>query len=252
MKKLLLLVVMLIAISTFSQGTLNKGAIQFNGGVGFSNWGIPLSLGLDYGIGNRITLGAEFTYRVDRGNSGYGGYYTGYYYDYDYNYYSNYRQPIIGISTNGNYHFNELIKVIPKNVDLYAGVNLGYYIRTNKYDNYYDNSSGLGVGLQTGGRYFFNNNLGVNAEFTGGRLINGGLFGAKAGVTYRFGNGKSNSKKASTSSKKTSSSNVADSSKETVKKTETKTTKTTSASKTSTKTSTKKTTTKKKVATKKK
>lgn len=251
---------MLIAISTFSQGTLNKGAIQFNGGLGFSNWGIPLSLGLDYGIGNKITLGAEFSYRVDRGNSGYGGYYGGYYYDYDYNYYSNYRQPIIGISTNGNYHFNELIKVIPKNVDLYAGVNLGYYIRTNKYDHYYDNSSGLGVGLQTGGRYFFTNNFGVNAEFTGGRLINGGLFGAKAGITYKFGNGKSSRKTSSTSTKKMSSSNVTDSSKEASKKTESKSTTTTaaktttstSASKTSTKTTAKKTTTKKKVATKKK
>lgn len=244
MKKLILSTVLtLISITSFAQGALNKGNVEFNGGIGFSNWGIPLSLGLDYGIGNNITLGGEFTYRVDRGNSGYGGLYSGYYYDADYGYYSNYKQPIIGIAANGNYHFNHLIKVIPKNVDLYAGVNLGYYIRTNKYDHYYDNSSGLGVGLQTGGRYFFNNNFGVNAEATVGRMINGGLYGIKVGVTYRFGNGKNSSK--TSSSTKTSSSNTVESSKESTKKTESKPS--TNSKKTTTKkTSTKKTTIKKK------
>ncbi len=259
MKKITIILVFAFnTVFAFSQGSLRSGKVQFNGGVGFSNWGIPLSLGLDYGIGNNISLGAEVTYRVNRSSY---GYYSGYY---D-NLYSDYRQTMIGITTNGNYHFNELIKVIPKKVDLYAGLNLGYYIINNKYDNNFDNSfyvdsnnaSGLGFGLQTGGRYFFNNNFGVNVEFTGGRLVNSELFGGKVGITYRFGKGKSSSQSSSESNKKATSNSSSKNESKTSTTTSSKSA-TTKAPKPSTKTTTaapkssSKTTTKKKVTTKKK
>lgn len=230
MKKLLLVALMLTAITTFSQGNLNKGDLQLNGGIGFSGWGMPVYGGIDYGVGKNFTVGGDLSYR---GYSDKGGYYK-------------YSYKVIGIGVNGNYHFNEVLE-IPNEWDVYGGATLGYYIWKNsaKYngpgeDIYYGNnynyagSSGLGLGLQIGGRYFFTNKFGVNLEVGGGSV-----FGGKLGITYKLGgSGKSSRKTSSTSSKKTSSSNVADSPKETTKKAETKAIVTEKNTSTTTKTST--------------
>jgi outer membrane immunogenic protein len=169
-KSLLLLVFMLIAGVCFAQNPIEKGQAQINAGVGLSSWGIPLYGGVDYGVHKDVTIGGELSYRSYREE----------YYSYKF------RHSIFGISANGNYHFNTLLD-IPDNFDLYAGLNLGYYIWStsnsdgnNKYEG--SGASGVGLGLQIGGRYYFNDAFGINLEIGGGSAFTAGKFG----VSFRL------------------------------------------------------------------
>ncbi len=181
MKKLLLVFAVSFSLATFSQGTLKNGSTQLNAGLGFSGWGTPVFVGLDYGLGNNFTLGGEFSYRSYTNNFN-----NGYNNDYEYNY------SIIGLGGNVNYHFNQVFD-LPSKWDLYAGASLNYFIWNNSYkykgnnsnnvfNPNYANTSGIGFGLQAGVRYFFNNHWAINLE-TGG----GSIFGGKIGFTYKFG-----------------------------------------------------------------
>jgi outer membrane immunogenic protein len=144
----------------FAQNPIEKGHGQFNAGLGFSSWGVPIYIGFDIGVHRDITVGGELSLR----------FYDDRYRDITYN------QSIIGISGNANYHFNTLLK-IPRNWDFYAGLNLGFYIWSNE-DNYAGpHSSGLGLGAQIGGRYYFTDKFGINLEFGGGNTFSGGKFG---------------------------------------------------------------------------
>lgn len=148
-------------LSASAQGSLEKGNFQLNAGLGFSNSGIPIYFGADYGLLDDVTIGGEISYRSTT--------------------YQRVSYSSLGIITNGNYHFNRLLK-LPSEFDVYAGANVGYYHWSNTNslaDPYY--SSGLGWGLQTGARYFFNDNFGVNFELGGGNTVSG-----KIGITYIF------------------------------------------------------------------
>jgi hypothetical protein len=169
MKKIILLLSITLASSTINaQYMLNKGDAQLNAGLGFSGWGVPVYLGFDYGVHQDISVGAELSFR-----------------SYNYSRYSNYnyRISIYGISANGNYHFNTLLK-IPTKYDFYAGVNLGFYIWSYPNDNYRGNEgiSHISLGAQIGGRYYFNDKLAINLEFGGGNAFGGG----KIGLSYKF------------------------------------------------------------------
>ncbi|MEI6820949.1 MAG: outer membrane beta-barrel protein [Bacteroidota bacterium] len=148
MKKYFLTIVLLILTSAmFAQCPIAKGQTQLDAGLGFSSWGVPVYVGLDYGIAQDFTIGGELSfhsYSHDGTNSS-----------------------IFGLSANGNYHFNRIME-IPNNWDFYAGLNLGFF---NTY------FSGLGLGVQIGGRYYFNSKWGVNLEFGGGNTASGGQFG---------------------------------------------------------------------------
>jgi hypothetical protein len=162
MKKqfVILLFLLFLGQLTFAQYALPKGKSQLNAGVGFSSWGTPVYLGFDYGVHKDISLGGELSYR------GYRDRWDGYYYDHN----------VIGISGNGNYHFNHALS-IPKNWDFYAGLNLGFYIWSSP-DNYQgSHSSSLGLGAQVGGRYYITNKVALNLEFGGGNAFSGGKFG---------------------------------------------------------------------------
>ena len=150
----------LFTTSSSAQNPLSRGNWQMNVGVGLSDQGIPFYLGADYGIHQDITIGAELTYRAYRED------------------WRNvfYQHSIFGISGNGNYHFNSLLG-IPRNWDVYAGLNIGFYIWSSPNSYSGGRSSGLGIGGQLGGRYFFNNSIGVNLEFGGGNAFSGGKLG---------------------------------------------------------------------------
>ncbi len=166
MKKLL--IVVLVALSTtatFAQGTLEVGRNQLNVGLGFSGWGIPVYVGIDHGFKDNITLGGELSFRSYRQKI------IG----------TTYSHSIIGISGNGNYHFNELLDIDPE-WDLYAGLNIGFYIWNSPSGYPGSGASGLGLGGQIGGRYFFSNTLAVNLEFGGGSVFSNG----KIGITKKF------------------------------------------------------------------
>ncbi|RPH32289.1 MAG: hypothetical protein EHM93_09935 [Bacteroidales bacterium] len=161
---IVLLLFVFVATSN-AQSPLAKGSKQINAGVGFSGWGVPIYVGMDFGVYKDITVGFEASFRS------YNQKFVG----------ENYRSTIFGFSGNGNYHFNSLLE-IPNQWDVYAGLNLGYYIWTTSSNYPGDGASGLGLGAQVGARYFFKNNFGVNLEFGGGNAFSGGKFG----ITYIF------------------------------------------------------------------
>lgn len=185
MKKFLFFAGLFMAAATVSaQADLGKGNLQLNAGTGISGWGIPVYVGLDYGVTDEITVGGELSYRYDtssyaiRANFGRFGEYR--------SDKITYRHHTFGVFTNGNYHFNRLLR-LPRQLDLYAGASLGFFFGSVtssegniKYTG--DDYSGFSAALQTGARYFFTDNFGVNLELSGGVLTSG----LKAGITYKF------------------------------------------------------------------
>lgn len=164
MKKLLLLGFLLVAAQvSYGQYALDKGRAQFNAGLGFSSWGLPIYAGLDYGVHQDISVGGELSYRSYRETFGVPGYRY------------KFRHNIIGIAGNGNYHFNTVLD-IPREWDFYAGLTLGIYIWNSSAGYEGDEGTGVGLSAQVGGRYYFNDKFGVNLELGGGSF-SGGKFG---------------------------------------------------------------------------
>lgn len=166
MKKLLI-VLGLMASFTYSYGqyALSDRSTQLNLGLGFSDYGIPVYIGFDHGVSKDISVGGELSFRS----------YTDNYHD------INYALNVVGISANGNYHFNRVLN-IPRNWDLYAGLNIGFYIWNSPPGYYGSHTTGLGLGAQLGGRYYFTNKFGINLEFGGGNEFAGG----KIGITLKL------------------------------------------------------------------
>lgn len=166
MKQILVVFILLVTFkSTYAQNPLAVGSNQLNIGVGLSEWGVPVYIGLDHGLSRDFTIGGELSYR-----------------SYKENWKNNpYTHNITGISGNINYHFNHVLNM-PKDFDLYAGANLGFYIWSspNTYDG--THSSGFNVGAQIGGRYYFSNKVGINLEAGGGNAFSGG----KLGITVKL------------------------------------------------------------------
>ena len=156
-----LLIITILSIN--AQRPFGKGKYQINGGLGFSDWGIPVYTGVDYGVHRDLTVGLEGSFRT------YNEDITG----------AIYNSTIFGLSAIGNYHFNTLIG-IPWNWDIYTGINLGYFYWSLPPNYPGTGSSGVGFGAQIGGRYFFNENLGLNLEAGVGKYFSGG----KIGITY--------------------------------------------------------------------
>ncbi len=162
MKTIYLILLMLTAmtVNTFAQNPINEGEAQLNFGVGLSSWGVPVYLGVDFGVHPDITVGGELSFRN----------YNDRYLE------SKYDHSIFGVSGNANYHFNRALN-IPNNWDFYAGLNLGFYHWNSPNDYRGRYNSGLGLGAQIGGRYYFSDNLGINLELGGGNVFSGGKFG---------------------------------------------------------------------------
>jgi outer membrane immunogenic protein len=166
MKKIVLAITFLAFFGiSYAQSPLPVGKAQLNMGVGLSTWGVPVYVGIDYGIIKNISIGGELSFSSYKESWK------------DHSYHHN----IFGISANGNYHFNSLLN-IPSKFDLYAGVNLGFYIWSSPsgYDG--SNSSGLGLGAQIGGRYYVSKKIGINLELGGGNAFSG----AKLGVSIKI------------------------------------------------------------------
>jgi len=159
-KHYLTLALLILTTAIYAQSPVFKGMKQFNAGVGLSSWGIPVYVGLDFGVTQDITLGGEISFR-----------------SYNETWKNNkYNHSLIGFSGNGNYHFNRILN-IPSAWDFYAGLNIGFYIWNSPNDYDGSHSSGLGLNAQIGGRYYFTQRLGVNLELGGGNAFSGGKFG---------------------------------------------------------------------------
>lgn len=159
-KVIITIVFVFITIFSFSQNTSPRGSNQLNIGIGFSGWGVPLYVGFDHFIHRDITLGGELSYR-----------------SYCENWNDNiYNHNITGISGNINYHFNSVLR-IPSRWDLYAGINLGFFVWSSPTVYNGNNHTGLGLGGQIGTRYNLSNRVGLNLEFGGGNAFSEGKFG---------------------------------------------------------------------------
>ncbi len=170
-KHFLTLLLLLVASYSHAQAPVAKGKAQINVGVGFSSWGVPVYGGFDVGVHPDMTLGLEVAYRGYNGNVRWGK-----------NKYGTSKASIWSISGNFNYHLNKILE-LPKEWNLYAGVNVGYYIWTYSTPNTNSSdASGLGLGGQIGGRYFFNDKLGLNLEIGGGNQFSNG----KIGLTFKL------------------------------------------------------------------
>lgn len=167
MKKYLLICFLLImTLPSFSQGNLPEGGKRVNAGFGFSNFGTPVYVGVDFGITEDITIGPQISYR------NYSQRFLG----------VRFRQDLILIGVNGDYHFNTLLD-LPSEFDVYAGLHLGYFIWSDDDDtpgNDFENS-GFGASIHVGGRYFFTNEWALNVELGGGTAS-----GGKIGVSFQF------------------------------------------------------------------
>lgn len=159
MKKVILLVGFMLSVTVaMAQGSLEKGAVQLNAGLGLGGWGISGYVGADLAVHQDITVGGVISYLSDQSGV--------------------VKTTGLGISANSNYHFNRIFN-LPEKFDLYAGLSLAY---TNwKYSAGTLNNSAIGLFAQTGGRYFFTDDFGVNLEFGAGSFT-----GARAGITYKF------------------------------------------------------------------
>lgn len=167
MKKIIVSSLFIISCTyAWAQYPLAKGKTQINAGFGFSTWGLPVYLGLDYGVHKDISIGGEASFRS------YQNKFSG----------VSYSHSIIGLAVNGNYHFNELLEIRDNKWDVYAGATIGFYIWRS--DNNYKGSgaSGLGFGAQLGGRYYFSERMGINLELGGGNAFSTG----KLGITIKL------------------------------------------------------------------
>jgi hypothetical protein len=161
MKKFITIIFLsFIILLTVNSQNPHENRNQLNAGIGLSGWGVPVYVGLDFGIHRDVSFGIEGSFRTFNQN------YTG----------SRYNSSIIGLSGNGNYHFNRILE-IPKNWDFYAGLNLGYYIWSTPSNYPGSGSSGLGLGAQIGGRYYINDRFALNLEVGGGNAFSEGKFG---------------------------------------------------------------------------
>ncbi|MBL7998168.1 MAG: hypothetical protein JNL32_05965 [Candidatus Kapabacteria bacterium] len=148
-----------------AQAPVGNGQSQLNAGIGLSSWGLPVYVGLDYGAARDITVGGEVSFRS------YGENWTG----------RKYNHTIIGISGNFNYHLNTVLK-LPRQWNIYAGLNLGFYYWSSPSEYGGGGASGLGLGGQLGARYYFGQSTGINLEVGGGNAFSGG----KIGLTFKL------------------------------------------------------------------
>lgn len=148
---LFLFIILLGLTQSFAQSALRKGEKQLNAGFGFSDFGLPIYVGVDFAVHEDITVGPQISFR------------------------SRFGVDLIVISGNANYHFNTLLE-IPREFDVYAGLTLGYYNYSTAFRD-----SRLNLTAQIGGRYYFDPKWAFNLEFGGGKVT-----GGKIGISYKF------------------------------------------------------------------
>lgn len=161
------------AMAQYAQGDklLNVGI----GVNGFYGRGLPLGASFEYGITPEISVGAQIDF---------------YTYNYGYNYgaglNNKFRYTFIPIAIRGSYHVNELLNLNNDKVDLYGGLQLGYYLSSysgdNGFNGIYNDAYGSRAffGVHIGGKYYFKPNLGAFAE------VGYGVSALKLGVAFKF------------------------------------------------------------------
>lgn len=147
-----------------SDYVFSKGDNLLNVGLGLSSYyyGNPIGISFEKGIEKDISVGVQLDYDANR-NYGYSGGYRAYY-----------------LGARGSIHLTRLLKIRVEELDLYAGLGLGF--RNFRWrDSYYGSSSGLFFNYFIGGKYYFTNKLGGFAE-----LGYTGLSSVRIGLAVKF------------------------------------------------------------------
>lgn len=163
--------VLLSVGSAFAQ--FEKGDKLLNVGIGVNSYysgGIPLSTSFEVGVTPEISVGVGFDYL-------------------SYRYFvagNRYGFTTIYLAARGSYHFNELLNLNAKEVDLYGGLSLGYRNFSWRDNNTFTglgNSYGSSVflGIHVGCRYYFNDKIGAFGE-----LGAGGSSNFRLGAAFKF------------------------------------------------------------------
>jgi outer membrane immunogenic protein len=63
MKKLIFGLLLLGATSIMAQSPISPGEKQLNAGFGISTWGLPVYVGVDFGVAQDFSLGGVVSYR---------------------------------------------------------------------------------------------------------------------------------------------------------------------------------------------
>ena len=175
MKRILVIVGLVVAFTTFTSGAFaqyKKGDNLLNVGIGLNSYfsgGNPFGVSYEKGVTSDISVGGAFDY-------------MSYHYGY------------VGVSESfsafylgarGSYHFNKLLNINDKQWDIYAGLSLGYRSVTWSDNNFkYNNGyygSGLGLGVHFGGKYYFSDKVGAFLEL--GAM---GITYSRLGVAFKF------------------------------------------------------------------
>ncbi|WP_373512951.1 hypothetical protein [Persicitalea sp.] len=176
MKKLISSLFVVALISFYTEGVMaqsyQQGDKLLNVGVGLGTYGaggIGFGGSFEYGIHEAISVGVLGGYS---GRSNYLG--------------SGARWSVFTIGARGSYHFNELLNLDNDQIDLYAGLGLGYRNISWSIDglggSIYNNAYNGGIHFlgHIGGKYYFQPNLGIFAELGSG-------FGVlQAGISFKF------------------------------------------------------------------
>ncbi len=169
MKKLLTLCAVVLLVSslaiTGASAQAKNGENVITAGLGLGYPGLygtsgmpPIFLALDHGIVSNFSVGGIVSYSTSSYDYG-----TDYKWSYSY----------IFVGARGAYHFGPMMKELPKNIDLYAGLTLGYHIVSAKYDGrgeerlasfYSAGASYFGFGFFGGARYYFTPKFAATAE----------------------------------------------------------------------------------------
>jgi outer membrane immunogenic protein len=184
-KKLSLATLMILAFSAVSINVNAQnsygfapgdGFKQLNFGVDVDGYGIPVYIGMDFGIADMITLGARASFQTKSSKHGTNNELTS-------------RSTIILPSFRGDYHFSGHIEGLPEELDFYGGLSLGLVVWNNDVEYYEynpttgdrilkernDSSSDLELWMQLGARYYFSEKWAANVEF--GSFGNNGSIG---------------------------------------------------------------------------
>lgn len=164
MKKVLITFFVLLLATTISFAQVyKKGVTNLNAGISIGGLaGLygeadfpPLSLGLQFGIHEKISVGGIVGYSSS---------------SYDYGYYGNsdwkWTYTYIFIGARGEYHF---VDVDVKDLDLYGGLTIGYNIVNVSEPSGFSGSYTVGdsyllYGFHAGARYMFSPKIGAFAE----------------------------------------------------------------------------------------
>lgn len=180
MNKFLINVIIGISVLAFGQHRMFKRTWDINGGLGLSNWGMPVYAGVDFTAFKDVSIGTEFSFRSHTHHWKGNGLLPPAFF----------RHSIIAALGNVNYHFNTVLN-IPEEWDLYAGANMGYLhaYYDDRYldaygDSYYNHgeAGNFAFGGQVGGRYYFVERFAAHFEITAGNV----LTGVKMGLTIKL------------------------------------------------------------------